>query len=160
MSLFRKLFGGDGPERPQEGDSGPTVVPPQAQALLDEPEAPEESISAPFEVGPFSGPFQLVGFTLAHAALTASELKGSDPLMPLAVIQREGKALLSRFTVETQFDAITAGKKHMSELAVSAEVWAFARDGLWSGEGEAGDAISVDFWVKGMNAPATSASAC
>jgi hypothetical protein len=155
MSLFRKLFGGGGPEPPQAGDSGPTIVPPEAASLIDTGELPAASISAPFEVGPFPGPFQLIGFTLAHAALTASELKDATPLMPLAVIQREGKALLSRFTGETQFDAITSGKAYMNALAGSAEIWAFARDGLWSGEAVPRDAISVDFWVKGMNTPAT-----
>jgi hypothetical protein len=171
MGLFRKLFGGEAPARAPAPAPPAAPNPPSARAdgenvpisiVVDEERsqpfpvaAPEPGTSGSFEVGPFTSPFQLVGFTLAHAALTASQLKDGAPLMPLAVVQREGKTRLTRFIGETQFDAITTGKAYMAQLAGTADAWAFARDGLWSNEGVAGDAISVDFWVRGMNNPAT-----
>jgi hypothetical protein len=172
-SLFRRLFSAVVPGRQDGGDSAkkPPATGPGAPAgaaaepVVSAEAAPTAPIEAPpvhvpdapdgpVEVGPFPGPFQHVGFTLAHALWVASTFEGAG-LMPLAVVARDGKALLTRFDAPTQFDAITAGKEEMAKLGNTADVWAFARDGIWHGEETPTDAISVDFWVKGMNAPAT-----
>jgi hypothetical protein len=167
-SLFRRLFSAVVPGRQDAADAArkePAPAPPTEEGPPTTRDAPPDAASAPaaaapgptgpVEVGPFPGPFQHVGFTLAHAAYVASTFEGPEGLMPLAVVAREGKAMLTWFEAGTQFDAITEGKAEMAKLAGTADVWAFARDGIWDEETVPTDALSVDFWVKGMNAPAT-----
>jgi hypothetical protein len=180
-SLFRRLFSAVVPGRQDSADTAktsktaetaptpaapteegpPTTRDPSPDGAMASAEAAPGSAGAasaptgPVEVGPFPGPFQHVGFALAHAAYVASTFEGPAGLMPLAVVAREGKTMLSWFAADTQFDAITEGKAEMAKLGATADVWAFARDGIWDEETVPTDAISVDFWVKGMNAPAT-----
>jgi hypothetical protein len=97
----------------------------------------------------------LAGFVLAHAAWNTSDLSKGELLVPLAVIEVKGERHLHRFEAATQEQAIARGKVAMREAMATADVWAFARDGLLEREGHKVNVISVDCWAKGMSAPVT-----
>src|SRR3954467_7858605 len=94
-SLFRRLFsavvpgrqdGGDqaksppaaarGAEREPASPAGDTDVPLEAAPTAPIHAPPVPGGDGPVEVGPFPGPFQHVGFTLAHALWIASTFEG------------------------------------------------------------------------------------
>lgn len=95
----------------------------------------------------------LAGFVLAHSAWSVSDLPKGELLVPLAVVERDGKRELIRFEADSQEAAIAEGKAAMARLGDSVEAWAFARDGLLREGGRPVDVITVDFWSKGMKAP-------
>jgi hypothetical protein len=97
----------------------------------------------------------LAGFVLAHAAWNVSDLPKGELLVPLAVVERSGQRELVRFEADTQEEAISRGKAAMVTLGTTVDGWAFARDGLFREASGTVDALSVDFWAKGMDAPAT-----
>jgi hypothetical protein len=84
-----------------------------------------------------------------------SDLPAGQLLVPVAVIESGGERHLQRFEAESQEQAIAAGKAAMREAASLAESWAFARDGLLNEGDRKVDTLSIDFWAKGMQGPAT-----
>jgi len=97
----------------------------------------------------------LAGFVLAHAAWSASDLAEGDLLVPVAVVEVNGERRLLRFEAETQEQGIARGKSAMQDAMVTADAWAFARDGLFERGGHKVDVLSIDFWAKGMPKPVT-----
>ena len=91
--------------------------------------------------------FLLAGFVLAHAAWSISD--GSDLLVPLAIVERNGQRKILRFEAPTQEEAITQGKAQMASLSTNVDVWAFAREGLFDETTGKVDVISVDIGAKG-----------
>jgi hypothetical protein len=98
----------------------------------------------------------LAGFVLAHAVWNVSDMPKGELLVPLAIVERGEKRELIRFEADTQEAAIAKGKAMMAELGKSVDAWAFARDGLLRDPetGRAVDAVTIDFWAKGMESPA------
>jgi hypothetical protein len=96
----------------------------------------------------------LAGFVLAHAAWSVSDLPNAEGLVPLAVVVEHGERRLLRFQAETQEQAIAKGKVGMREAMTAADAWAFARDGLIEHRGQKRHGLTVEFWAKGMTAPA------
>jgi hypothetical protein len=96
----------------------------------------------------------LAGFVLAHAAWSISDLPKGELLVPLAVVEHAGKRELTRFEADSQEAAVAKGKATMGKLGTSVDAWAFVRDGILRESGGAVDALTVDFWAKGMKAPA------
>jgi hypothetical protein len=109
--------------------------------------------------GPYPGglppPLTMAGYALAHAAWSLSDLETGAALVPLSVIWRDGKVLLTRYEAPSQEEAIAAGKEAMANLDASVLAWAFARDGLMRDDNRTTDALSVDFWGATMPAPFT-----
>jgi hypothetical protein len=100
---------------------------------------------------------QLAGFALAHAAWSISDTGTNELLTPVALIESEGERRVLRFEAATQEEAVGNGKAAMAEATPTADAWAFAREGSWraAADGEAQDVLAVDFWARGMDAPAT-----
>jgi hypothetical protein len=96
----------------------------------------------------------LAGFVLAHAAWSVSDPPNGEALVPLAVVVEHGERRLLRFQADTQEQAITKGKVAMRQAMTAADAWAFARDGLVERGGQKHHVLSVEFWSKGMTAPA------
>lgn len=99
----------------------------------------------------------LAGFVLAHAAWSVSDTADDELLCPLAMIDRATGRDVRRFEAATQEDAIRAGQVAMAQASADAEAWAFAREGAWRPTALATphDVLVVDFWARGMTAPAT-----
>lgn len=100
----------------------------------------------------------LVGFALAHAAWSISDLEDGDHLCPLAVVQQhDGARRMTRFEADTQEKAIVAGKAAMRSATSVVAAWAFAREGAWGRIGgvSSADVLALDFWGSGMAAAAT-----
>jgi hypothetical protein len=100
----------------------------------------------------------IAGFALAHATWSVSDTTPTDLLVPLAVIEHDGKRTLQRFEAETQAQAIAAGKAAEKTMSESSEAWAFARENAMRAPASSlttQDVISVDFWARGMSAPVT-----
>lgn len=99
---------------------------------------------------------EVAGFVLAHAAWSVSDTSDDDLLCPLAMVERDGGRRLMRFEATSQCDAVARGKKVMADLSESADAWAFAREGAVPDEQNPGmkrDALTLEFWAKGMDAP-------
>jgi hypothetical protein len=94
---------------------------------------------------------RLTGFVLGHALWNVSDIPDGELLVPLALTERAGQRELLRFAADSQEVAIRNGKARMIQLAGTVDAWAFARDGVFNET----DAITVDFWAKGMKDPAT-----
>jgi len=73
---------------------------------------------------------RLVGFVLAHAAWSISDVPKGELPVPLAIVERQGQRQLFRFEAETQDAAIAKGKATVAEATDSVDAWAFAREGL------------------------------
>ena len=97
----------------------------------------------------------LAGFVLAHAAWSISDLPNGDGFVPLAVVVVEGERHLERFAAPTVDEAVAKGRAVMRAATPSAEAWAFAYDDVTVISGQRSHAIHVEFWSKGMAAPAT-----
>ncbi len=100
----------------------------------------------------------LAGFTLAHAAWSVSDTTPDELLTPLALIEANGERLLHRYEAPTQSEAIAHGKAEMLKLSRTADAWAFGREGALRVPPQSPntqDVLVVDFWAKGMAAPAT-----
>jgi hypothetical protein len=68
----------------------------------------------------------LVGFVLAHAAWSVSDLLEGELLVPLAMTEKAGQRELHRFAAETREQAIASSKTAMGELSAKVDAWAFA----------------------------------
>jgi len=97
----------------------------------------------------------LAGFVLAHAAWSISDLPNGDGFVPLAVVVVKGERHLQRFAATTADEAVAKGRAAMRTAMSSAEAWAFAYDDVTAIRGQRSRAIHVEFWSKGMAAPAT-----
>jgi len=100
----------------------------------------------------------VAGFALAHATWSVSDTTPADLLVPLAIIEHDGKRTLQRFEAETQVQAISAGKAAQAQMSASSDAWAFARENAMRAPATSPttqDVISVDFWARGMNEPVT-----
>jgi len=97
----------------------------------------------------------LAGFLLAHAAWSVSDLPKGELLVPLAMIDQGGGRKLVRFEADTQEAAIAKGKASMTQLGTLVDAWAFGRDGLFRESSGPVDAITIDFWARGMKGPAS-----
>ena len=98
----------------------------------------------------------LSGFVLAHAVWNVSDLPKGELFCPLAIVEQAGVRKLERFEASSQAEAITHGKEAMSLATKTADAWAFARDGMIRlQDGTKINVISVDFWAKGMERPAS-----
>jgi hypothetical protein len=95
----------------------------------------------------------LAGFVLAHAAWSVSDLPKGQLLVPLAIVEKDGKRQLHRFEAATQEQAIVEGKAALAKQQPNLDAWAFAREGLISEAGGKVDVITVDVWAKGMQRP-------
>ncbi len=95
----------------------------------------------------------LAGFALAHAAWSVSDLPARELLVPLAVIEKDGRRQLLRFEAKTQEEAIAQAKAALGQRQPELDAWAFVREGAMSrGTGKV-DVLSVDAWAKGMGHP-------
>lgn len=97
----------------------------------------------------------LAGFLLAHAAWSVSDLPKGELLVPLAVIEQGRERKLARFEADSQEAAIAKGKASMAHLGASTDAWAFGRDGLFRESSGPVDALTIDFWARGMKSPAS-----
>ncbi len=104
---------------------------------------------------PAAAALLLAGFVLAHAAWSVSDLPQGELLVPLAIVERGGTRELMRFEAATQEEAIKQGKAKMAGLTGTVDAWAFAREGLITEGGRKIDALTVDFWAKGMEESAS-----
>jgi hypothetical protein len=82
----------------------------------------------------------LAGFALAHAAWSISDTP--DLLVPLAVLERNGKRELMRFEADAQEEAVKRGKTGMAQLPEDCDRWAFAWEGLLNDKGNKIDVIN------------------
>jgi len=94
----------------------------------------------------------LAGFVLAHAAWSVFDVR--ETLVPMAVIEKDGKRTLVRFEADTQAKAIDKGKASMAAATKTADAWALAREDLMPEGGGKIEVFSVTFWSKGMESPA------
>ena len=94
----------------------------------------------------------LAGFVLAHAAWSVFDIR--ETLVPMAIIEKDGKRTLVRFESDKQAEAIDKGKAAMAAATKTADAWAFARENLMPEGGGKIDVFSVTFWSKGMESPA------
>ena len=89
--------------------------------------------------------FLFTGFGLAHAAYSISDLPEGDFLIPLMIVEHEGKREVIRFEAETQEEAIEQGKNKIEEVKGRVDLWIFAREGVVaSSSGGRVDVISID----------------
>lgn len=95
----------------------------------------------------------LAGFVLAHAMWSISDV--SELLVPLAILERNGKREVLRFEGDTQEEAISNGKATMAALGADVEQWAFAREGLLNEHGDRVDVVSIDIGTKGSTTKIT-----
>jgi hypothetical protein len=93
-----------------------------------------------------SDPILLLGFTLAHAAWSIAEAEVEELLCLLAFIEHNGNLEMLRFESETQENAISKGKDHISIHKDDALVSSFAREGLFSDQSEKIDVFLVESW--------------
>jgi hypothetical protein len=89
----------------------------------------------------------LAGFVLAHSAWSVSD--APELLVPLAIIERNGRRKIMRFEASTQEEAIAQGKAMTASLSADVDEWAFAREGLLDEDSGKVDIISVDIGIKG-----------
>jgi hypothetical protein len=89
----------------------------------------------------------LAGFALAHAAWSISDT--TELLVPLAMLERNGKREVMRFEADTQEEAIARGNAKMAAIGKDFDCWAFAREGLLNEKGNKIDVISIDIGIKG-----------
>lgn len=94
----------------------------------------------------------LAGFVLAHAAWSVCDIR--ETLVPMAIVEKDGKRTLVRFEADTQAKAIEKGKASMAAATKTADAWALAREDLMQEGGGKVDVFSVTFWSKGMESPA------
>lgn len=97
----------------------------------------------------------LAGFALAHAAWSASDLPAGERLVPLAVVEKDGRRQLLRFEARTQEEAIAQAKAGLAQRQPELDAWAFVREGVMAGGAGKVDVLSVDAWAKGMGQPIT-----
>jgi len=97
----------------------------------------------------------LAGFALAQAVKNISLLGEDDALCPFAIVEQAGKRTNTPFEAPKHDIAIARGKEAMSQAGKTADAWAFAREDLTQQGKDPFDAISIDFWTKGMKSPAT-----
>ena len=100
----------------------------------------------------------LAGYTLAHATWSVSDTKPDELLVPLVVVEAGGRTGLRRYEAPTQVEAIARGKRDYPSFSAANDAWAFAWEGarrIPSNNPTAQDVIVVEFWGKGMKAPAT-----
>ena len=98
----------------------------------------------------------LAGFLVAHAGAALAELDAREPLVPMALVRRDGEPTLLRFPADTQQEGVEEGRRAIAEEGPTAEGWAFAWEGRLSAEGQPPrDALIVEFWSRGMAAPLT-----
>jgi len=90
----------------------------------------------------------LAGFLLAHSAWSISD--APELLVPLAMIERNGKREILRFEAATQAEAIARGKAKMASLGQDVDYWAFAREGSMNVKGNKIDVVSMDIGGKGI----------
>ncbi|PUA27208.1 MAG: hypothetical protein B0W54_20535 [Cellvibrio sp. 79] len=100
---------------------------------------------------PFEKAAQLGGFVLAHSALILSELQPGELICPFSIIQSGRRKQVFDYEAESQEEAVERGKADFDDLKDIAEIWAFAREGLFSGpDVEKTDVIVVSAWAPGM----------
>jgi hypothetical protein len=97
----------------------------------------------------------LAGFALAHAAWSVSDLPRGELLVPLAVVEKDGRRQLLRFEARTQEEAIAQAKAALAQRQPELDAWALAREGVMSKGTDKVDVLSVDAWAKGMGQPIT-----
>jgi hypothetical protein len=97
----------------------------------------------------------LAGFALAHAAWSVSDLPAGELLVPLAVVEKDGRRQLLRFEARTQEEAIAQAKAALAQRQAELDAWALAREGVMSRGAGKVDVLSVDAWAKGMGQPIT-----
>lgn len=97
----------------------------------------------------------LAGFALAHAAWSVSDLPRGELLVPLAVVEKDGRRQLLRFEARTQEEAIAQAKAALIQRQPELDAWALAREGVMSKGAGKVDVLSVDAWAKGMGQPIT-----
>jgi hypothetical protein len=97
----------------------------------------------------------LAGFALAHAAWSVSDLPTGELLVPLAVVEKDGRRQLLRFEAKTQEQAIAQAKAALIQRQPELDAWALAREGVMSKGAGKVDVLSVDAWAKGMGQPIT-----
>ena len=96
----------------------------------------------------------LAGFVLAHAAWSISDLPNGEGFVPLAVVVMNGERHLQRFHAETPEAAAAKGRETMRAATSAADAWAFAHTAVTETRGNVKTAVYVEFWSKGMPAPA------
>ena len=95
----------------------------------------------------------LAGFTLAHAAWSASDLPRDELLTPMMIVVVNEQRTLTRYEAQTQTEAIAQGRKAAERESALGHAWAFAHDGtIRTGHGVV-DVLVVEFWEPGMPAP-------
>ena len=97
----------------------------------------------------------LAGFVLAHGAWSVSDLPGGERLVPLAVVQKNGRRELLRFEASTQEQAIADGKATLARRQPELDAWAFCREGLLREARGPVDVLTVDAWASGMTRTVT-----
>jgi len=92
------------------------------------------------------------GFVLAHSALISSLLGDGELICPYAVIEAQGQRQSVEYEEESQVEAIEQGKADFEKYKDTADIWAFAREGLFSDPGspDKTDVILISSWAPGM----------
>jgi hypothetical protein len=100
-------------------------------------------------MGVSEGALILAGYALAHSAYSICELPEGELLVPLAIIDLDGKQTLHRFEAETQEQAISRAQLELEELRKTAEAYAFAWEStIKTKSGKSGDYLTVRVWDK------------
>jgi len=95
--------------------------------------------------------FLISGYVLAHAAYSVCDADEGELLIPLAVVESDGRREVLRFEADSQEEAIARAKGELTALKQGADIWAFAREGLWQpDDGPKQDVFAVTAWAKGV----------
>jgi hypothetical protein len=89
------------------------------------------------------------GFVLAHAAYSICDAGRDELLIPLVVAEIDGKREVMRFEADTQEEAVAAAQSALVGLKASADIYAFAREGIWrEADGSGTDVFLVEAWTR------------
>jgi hypothetical protein len=97
----------------------------------------------------------LAGFALAQAVKNISLLSEDDVLCPFAIVEQAGNRTVTKFGDPKPDTAIARGKEAMTLATKTADAWALGHEDFTQQGKDAMDAISIDFWTRGMKSPAT-----
>ena len=93
-----------------------------------------------------------IGYALAHAAYSVCDVPMGELLIPFVISEVGGTQELIRFEAESQDAAIAAGKKHVTAIGTSSDLWCFVRESMLRVDETELDVLSVDAGRLGLAA--------
>jgi hypothetical protein len=94
------------------------------------------------------------GLTMVQAASIASVLEVGELICPFIVVTKGPNRQSIEFESGTQDEAVSKGWSSLEEMKDKVDLWAFAREGLSTRDGEKIDVLVVAAWAAPMDEPA------